>query len=184
MGRLVVEQLVTADGYTADPGGSLSFGPAESDDGSAQVDFLRRVDAIVLGRRTYQMFVEFWPFVRAEDDPVSAAINTLPLHVISSTLREAPWGPHRPAQVAAGDGVEAVREVKNRYERDVVLWGSLSLSDALFRAGLVDVLRLRTMPALTGQGRRLTPPLDLVPLTLIGVEQHGDQVVLEYALHS
>lgn len=183
MGRLIVEQLVTADGYTADPAGGLSFAPQQTDGDQGQVDFLHRVDAIVIGRRTYEMFASFWPHVAADEDQVSAAINTLPLHVVSNTLTDAPWGRHRPATVEGGDGVEAVRILKSRYERDIVLWGSLTLADALFQAGVVDRLRLRTLPALTGQGRRLTPPLDLVPLTLVSVERHDGQVVLEYALH-
>lgn len=186
MGQLIVEQLVTADGYTSDPGGGMSFVPQDidaTDKDASQVDFLERVDAIVIGRRTYEMFAAFWPYVTAAQDRVSVPINTLPLHVVSNTLTTAPWGDHRPGQVEPGDGVETVRELKRRYERDIVLWGSLTLADHLFEAGEVNRIRLRTLPALTGQGRRLTPPLDLVGLQLISVDRHsGGQVTLEYEL--
>lgn len=187
MGQLIVEQLVTADGYTSDPGGGMSFVPPDIDSADkdlSQVDFLERVDAIVIGRRTYEMFAAFWPHVTAAQDRVSVPINTLPLHVVTNTLTAAPWGEHRPGQVERGDGVATVRALKQRYERDIVLWGSLTLADHLFHAGEVNRIRLRTLPTLTGQGRRLAPPLDLVRLTLVTVEQHsGGQVTLEYELH-
>lgn len=189
MGQLIVEQLVTADGYTSDPGGGMSFVPQDAgtarsaDQDTSQVDFLQRVDAIVIGRRTYEMFAAFWPHVTSTQDRVSVPINTLPLHVVSNTLHTAPWGEHRPGQVEPGDGVTTVHRLKQQYDRDIVLWGSLTLADHLFKAGEVDRIRLRTLPALTGQGRRLTPPLDLVRLHLVTVDRHtGGQVTLEYEL--
>jgi hypothetical protein len=56
MGRLIVEQIVAADGYTAQPDGGMSFVPRSVEDADqdlSQLAMLRRVDAIVLGRKTY-----------------------------------------------------------------------------------------------------------------------------------
>lgn len=47
--------------------------------------------------------------------------------------------------------------LSRRYDGDLVLWGSLTLTDALFAAGLVDVLRLRVVPVLIGNGRPVAP---------------------------
>jgi riboflavin biosynthesis pyrimidine reductase len=65
----------------------------------------------------------------------------------------------------------------------LIIWGSLTLTDALFRAGDVDVLRLRIVPTLIGAGRGATPQ-DLAPtaMTLAGHRVFaGGQVTLEYA---
>lgn len=105
MGRIIVEQIITADGFVQDSAGGMTFmdaSPIDSTD-SDQLEMLAGVSDIVLGRRTYEMFVAYWPTVDPADEPVAALINSLPKHVVSSTLRAAPWGSHRPATVHAGD---------------------------------------------------------------------------------
>ena len=80
---------------------------------------------------------------------------------MSNTLESAPWDDHEIA-VERGDGVDAVRRLRDQYAGDLIIWGSLTLTDALFRAGEVDVLRLRIVPTLIGAGRAATPD-DLPP---------------------
>lgn len=66
---------------------------------------------------------------------------------------------------------------------DLIIWGSLSLSDALLRAGEVDLLRLRVLPLLLGGGRPCSPPdLGLRRLSLATAQSFaGGLVVLEYS---
>jgi dihydrofolate reductase len=158
MGRLTVEQIVTADGYAADSNGGLDFFGAVDDFQATDADqlaFLDGVDAILLGANTYRMFAAYWPTADPAVEPVAEPIARLPKFVTSNTLSAAPWGDGA-AEVLRGDGVETVARLKERF-RHVVVWGSLTLTDALFRAGLVDHLRLRTVPVLLGEGRSFTP---------------------------
>lgn len=76
----------------------------------------------------------------------------------------------------------AVRGLRYRFAGDLIVWGSLSLSDALLRAGEVDVLRLRMLPVLLGRGRSFTPTdLSLRQLSLASAQSFaGGLVVLEY----
>ena len=158
MGILTVEQIVSVDGYAAEPDGGIGFMDA-ADVGNAnddeQLEFLRSVDAILLGANTYRMFAEYWPTADPAVEVVADPIDHLPKFVVSNSLAEAPWGDGS-IDILRGDVVEAVTELKERYDR-IIVWGSLTLADALFEAGLVDELRLRMVPVLIGEGRSFTP---------------------------
>lgn len=185
MGRLVVEQMVSADGFAAEADGGLGFheAAAGAEVDADQLELLERADAILLGRRTYELFAAFWPFATVADAPVAEPIGRLPKHVVSNSLDRAPWGDGEIA-VERGDGVEVARRLRDRYARDVIVWGSLTLTDALFAAGVVDVLRLRIVPRLLGGGRGFTPPLGASSaLRLVGVRGYpGGQVTVEYGV--
>lgn len=159
MGHLIVEQVVTVDGYAEDADGGISFFGAMDDDLTpnepGQVELLERVDAILLGRRTYGMFADYWPKADPAVEPVAEPIARLPKYVVSNTLTEAPWGDGT-IEVLRGEASESVAALTQRHET-VIVWGSLTLTDALFAAGLVDELRLRVVPAVIGAGRSFTP---------------------------
>ena len=158
MGRLIVEQIVSADGYAADADGGIGF--FEAVDGFEETDreqlaWLEGVDAILLGANTYRMFAEYWPIADPAVEPVAEPIARLPKHVVSNTLERAPWGDGE-IEVLRGDAAASVTRLKERFDA-TVLWGSLQLADALLEAGLVDELRLRIVPVLIGAGRSFTP---------------------------
>ncbi|MEV4776712.1 dihydrofolate reductase family protein [Microbacterium sp. LWH12-1.2] len=174
MGLLTVEQIVSVDGYAAEPDGGIGFmdaadvGNANDDD---QLAFLQGVDAILLGANTYRMFAGYWPTADPEVEVVAEPINRLPKFVISNTLTEAPWGDGA-IEILRGDATRAVADLKKRYGR-IVVWGSLELADALFEAGLIDELRLRVVPVLIGEGRSFTPTsLGQRRLDLVRVVSH------------
>lgn len=183
MGQIIVEQIITADGFVQDTDGGMKFmnaAPIDSTD-SNQLDMLSRVGAIVLGRHTYEMFAGYWPRVDPDDEPVASSINSLPKHIVSNTLDSAPWGDHAPAFIEHGDPVKSLARLLAAVEGDVLVWGSLQLTDALFRAGLVDVLRLRVIPSLIGDGRGPTPTdIDQAVITQVASHAGSGWVTLEY----
>ena len=158
--RIVLEQLVSADGFAAEPDGGMRFVEAVSFEDldrtdEHQMEFVATVDAIVLGRVTYEMFSSYWPTADPEHDRLAGPINALPKLVLSETLETAPWGEDE-AQIVRG-GVGGLREAIARYST-VVVWGSLMLSRALLAEELVDTIRLRTVPTFVGEGLGFTPP--------------------------
>jgi dihydrofolate reductase len=164
MGRIIVEQVVSADGFATDRDGGIGFASAFFAGASAsaaleeeQLRLLAGVGAIVLGRNTYRMFEAHWPGAQPAEQPVAGPINALPKFVVSSTLATAPWGAHASLEILRGDAVDAVLALRDRIRGDVIVWGSLSLSDALLRAGVVDLLRLRMLPLALGNGRGFWP---------------------------
>ncbi|WP_296668069.1 dihydrofolate reductase family protein, partial [Demequina sp.] len=173
MGRLIVEQMVTADGFAAGPGGSLEHlvPPAEGGVDARQARMLEGCDAILLGRVTYEMFADYWPGQTPDDDWIAEPINRLPKHVISNVLAKAPWGDYASATVEHGEPRHTVRRLKEDYQGDIVLWGSLTLTGALLQARLIDQVRLRIVPVVIGEGLRLAPGLrDPRSLTLTEVD--------------
>lgn len=164
MGRLIVEQVVTADGYAADPDGGIDFFDAlvqTGDDGAVELNdaqqlaYVSQADAILFGATTYRMFADYWPTVDRAVERVAELINRLPKFVASNTLAAAPWGDGG-VEILRGDGAEQTAALKERFDT-VIVWGSLVLTDALFAAGLVDELHLRIVPTLLGAGRSFTP---------------------------
>lgn len=157
MRRLIVQELITVDGFVAGPDGELDFFDSVSDYSHVDRDNLRLledVDTVLLGAATYRMFVEYWP---TADETVATAVNTIPKIVFSSTLERAPWGDWDPARVVKEHAAATVADLKRRRGKDILVWGSLSLAGALTRAGLLDELQLRVVPVAIGDGRKLFP---------------------------
>ncbi|WP_129641705.1 dihydrofolate reductase family protein [Peristeroidobacter agariperforans] len=185
MGKVIVEQIVSLDGYAEDAAGGIDFfvnanWVNEAD--TEQLRMLSGVAAIVLGAKTYRMFADYWPSADPAAEPIAIPIRELPKFVVSSALESAPWGTNDSAEILRGDAVAAVRGLRHRFSGDVIVWGSLSLSDALLRADEVDVLRLRVLPVLLGRGRSFTPSdMSLRRLSLVSAQSFtGGLVVLEY----
>ena len=160
MGSLIVQQFVSADGFAGDPSGEFALfdGAGSSDElDNETLARLESVEAIVLGANTYRMFAAYWPTPDSDQELLAARINELPKIVVSTTLTEAPWGEHDPAMVVADDPAEAVRRLKLDLPGDLIVWGSLTLTDTLFAARLVDIVRIVVLPKVLGRGRSAFP---------------------------
>jgi dihydrofolate reductase len=188
MGQLVVQQFVTADGFATNANNEftayemLEGGTAEFD--QSQLAWLDTVDAMVLGASTYRMFVEYWPTPASDGEVIAAALNGLRRYVFSRQLEKAPWGGLPEATIESGDAVEAIRRIKSEVPGTIVLWGSLTLSEAFFKAGEVDAVRLVVMPIAIGAGRGVFPAdLDPTVLSLQSAETYDTGLIeLVYAL--
>jgi dihydrofolate reductase len=163
---LVVQEFVSADGFAADADGEFGFGGVISDWSPINADQLQLIDRtgmIVLGRTTYELFVAYWP---AADHILAEPINTMPRAVLSQSLTAAAWGDWPAATVQPGALVEVIgRLADSAGSKDLLVWGSLELTKSLFRAGLVDELRLIVCPVALGAGVSVTP-YDLGQTTL------------------
>jgi dihydrofolate reductase len=155
---IIVDEIVSADGYAARSDGSIDFFVDRPGlvDSVGNAERMPRVSAVLLGARTYAEFAAHWP----DQDP-GLPVNSLPKHVLSRSLDEAPWGGMAPAVVESGDVVEVARRLAERYGGDLIVWGSLSVAEQLFAAGEVDELWLRVVPVAIGQGRSVFPPQDV-----------------------
>lgn len=190
MGQLVVQEFVTADGFAANTNNEfnayemLEGGTAEFD--RSQLAWLDTVDAMVLGAATYRMFVEFWPTPASDGEVIAPALNGLRRFVFSRSLRNAPWGDLPAATIESGDAVEAIRRIKHEVEGAIVLWGSLTLSEAFFAAGEVDSVRLVVMPIAIGAGRGVFPARqDPTLLSLRSAKTYDAGLVeLDYAVRA
>lgn len=116
--------------------------------------------ALLLGRRTYDIFAAYWPFVEGEMAGMGAALTAADKHVVTHSDHPLHWdNSHRLNSMAA------VKALKDSDGPNLLIQGSSTLYPPLLAAGLIDELVLMTFPVLLGAGKRLfgngTPPLAL-----------------------
>lgn len=187
MGKIVVSQFISLDGVVDDPGGAEDFKYGgwtfkfdRGDVGNKfKLDEVMAADALLLGRVTYEGFAAAWPD-RTDDVGFADKFNSMPKYVVSSTLSDPEWNN---STVLSGDLGEAAQKLKQEIDRDILVNGSIQLSQALLDRGLVDELRLMVFPVVLGSGRKLYGELrDPAKFKLTDAKQAGDAVITTYDL--
>ena len=122
----------------------------------------QRADAFLFGRRTYELFADFWGAEEraraAAEDPdnnqIAAALNEKPKYLASTTITEPGWDE---TTVLSGDLAAAIDELKASRAGELQVHGSATLVRWLLANDLVDELDLPIVPVVLGQGTRLFP---------------------------
>jgi dihydrofolate reductase len=160
MRKVVLYELLSVDGVAEAPDKFFTDWDEAMDANLAAV--IGTQDAVILGRRSYDEWSEFWP--GSEIEPFATFINGVAKYVASSTPLGRPW--HN-ATAIEGGLVEFVQDLKNSSGGDIGVHASISVAQALLAAGAIDEVRLVVAPAIFGRGRRLLdglPPVRLEPL--------------------
>lgn len=163
MRKLILEEWISIDGFASDINGKLDFFPsteANKMSDEEELKFLETIDTILMGRKTYELFVDYWPKAGTDTEIIADRLNETPKIVFSDTLKEAPWGKWPDARIISGDAIRAIRELKQQPGKDMVMWGSISLAQALMKEILIDAYHLQICPVVTGGGRSLFPDLE------------------------
>jgi len=157
--------FVTLDGVYQGPGGPDEDRRGGFDRGGWQAPFADEeigrfltssyegMDAMLLGRVTFDIWATYWPLHHG-DDPISHGINVLPKYVPSTTLENPTW---QNTHVIDGDVEAAIRDLKAKPGRELLLQGSGVLLRWLLERDLVDELKLVIYPVVIGGGLRLFP---------------------------
>ena len=175
MRKLVESTFVTLDGVISDP---QVWSPPYWDDEHAAYarELLFEADALLLGRKTYEGFVQAWP---SRSDEYADRINALPKHVASRTLTETSWN----ATLLEGEAFEAVSTLKAEAGENILKFGTGELDRTLIENGLVDELLLWMFPVVAGEGTRLLDGIDTTHFKLAGTTTFASGiVVLRYGL--
>jgi dihydrofolate reductase len=163
IGKLVVTEFLTLDGVAQAPGepdedrdGGFAHGGWQAPlldqaSGRAMFEQASGMDALLLGRKTYEIFANCWPSA-PEEIPFTGLLNRVPKYVASRTLA----GPlaWQGSTLLTGDLVESIATAKERHNELHVI-GSLDLVQSLLRHGLVDRLNLWLYPLLLGSGKQV-----------------------------
>ena len=159
MGLIHIAMFATLDLVGQAPGGpdedpeGFPFGgwqaPLIDDVAGAQIGAVYAgTDALLLGRRTYDIFAAYWP---QQDDEFGALFNSIPKYVASRGEPDLSWtGSTQLSRDLAG----AAREIRDRHEHVKVV-GSLNLVQTLLREKLFDRLDLWVHPIVLGVGKKV-----------------------------
>lgn len=136
---------------------------------------MARMDALLLGRRTYENFYAVWP--KRKDSPFSAILDNMQKYVASRTLSEPlAW---RNSTLLKGEVTEAVARLKEEPDKNLVIMGSGELAQSLMRANLIDEYVLLIHPLVLGAGRRLFPEGGaFAALRLVGTRTTNNGVLI------
>ena len=109
-------------------------------------------DALLLGRRTYDIFAAYWPYQEGgQDDEIATLFNRVPKYVASRGRPDLSWAG---STQLGPDLAGAVREIRDRHEHVKVV-GSLNLVQTLLREKLFDRLDLWVHPVVLGVGKKV-----------------------------
>jgi len=174
-GRISIDLFTTLDGVAQAPGGpeedtssGFPYGGWQApliDDTVGRVvgEGIEAMDALVLGRRTYDIFAAYWP-QHTEGDAegrIGRKFDQVPKYVASSGTPVLDW----PGTTQLGaDAVAEVAALRDRHE-DIHVIGSVDFAHSLLAAGAYDVLALWVYPVVIGQGKKVFPD-GAVPATL------------------
>jgi dihydrofolate reductase len=181
--KVVVSQFVSLDGVVEDPS-SWTFQFSGEEQQKYKLDELAAADTLLLGRVTYEEFAAAWPKMmeqyegpgRAELGEYADMMNGYPKFVVSTTLREAEWNN---STVITGNVADEVSRLKQQPGKDILVFGSTELVNALVRHGLVDEFRLMVFPIVLGGGKRLFDDAgEQRALSLVDTKTFGTNVVI------
>jgi dihydrofolate reductase len=153
MGKIHVHEFVSLDGVFEDPRWTAGY-PFDPKMGETLAAITGPCEAILLGRRTYEMFEPAWSTRTAEDDPGAPFFNETAKYVVSGTLAQADWNN---SSVLGPYDAQTIRALKEQVDGDIYVSGSGTLVRAMLADGLVDELHLFVFPVALGSGERLFP---------------------------
>ncbi|MEZ2391549.1 dihydrofolate reductase family protein [bacterium RCC_150] len=168
MSRIVVQAFITLDGVVQSGGardedrdGGFEHGGWQAEYTSPEIgeivaEWESRTEALLLGRRTYEIFSESWgvwdesaPGLQGE---LTKRYNRIPKYIASRTLTELKW---KNSQLLGPDASAAVERLRSEPGGEIRVWGSTKLIRTLAEHNLVDEYRLAVYPIVLGNGKKL-----------------------------
>ncbi|WP_382304378.1 dihydrofolate reductase family protein [Herbiconiux sp. UC225_62] len=165
-GSIHIDLFTTLDGVQQAPGGpdedtdgGFAFGGWQAPvmdefDGERVMAGIQAMDALLLGRRTYDIFAGFWPNqLDGTDDAIARKFDSIPKYVASRGTPALAW---RDSHLLGRDLAAEVAVLRERHRETHVI-GSIDFARSLVAEGLFDRLNLWVYPIVLGKGKRLFP---------------------------
>ena len=181
MRKIIVTMWVTLDGYISGPNDDMSWVRVDDAVGAYEYDLVSAADTLILGRVTYQSFAGAWPYV--PDNPAASEgekeyarkLNSMRKVVFSRTLETVEWHNSTLRREISPDDVVALKQESGK---NIVIYGSASIIQALTVRRLIDEYQLLVHPIVLGGGKRLfREGGERAELRLVGTKTFGSGVV-------
>ena len=162
MSRITVIEYTSLDGVIQGPGhagedtdGGFQLGgwtgPFMAEHGHYLSPLFQAAGGFLLGRRTYDIWAQYWPTVTDTNDQIARSLNTRPKYVASATIQEPAWA----GTTVLRDAPREVAKLREQPGRPILLMGSSALAQSLMAHGLVDEYQLWVHPVVLGGGKKL-----------------------------
>lgn len=158
MRKIIVVEFITIDGVMQAPGESKEdtaegfkyggwMGPYFDEVGGKEMEIqMKETAALLLGRKTYDIFSGYWP-EHAETWP---QVNKITKYVVSKTLKKPRW-----ENTVVIPDIKELKELRNSDGPDLQVYRSSNLVQTLMEHDLVDEYWLKIFPITLGAGKRL-----------------------------
>jgi len=187
LGRLFMFMTISVDGFFEGRDHDISWHNVDDEVKKFAIMQLRETDAILFGRRTYELFEDFWP--KAADDlkiskddlEIARLINNMNKVVFSKTLTKVEekenW---RNVKLIRDVNPEEIKRWKQESGKDLDIGGS-NLAVSFAQLGLIDEIRIMVAPVVLGEGTRLFEGIkDKLALSLLKTRTFKSGNVLLY----
>jgi dihydrofolate reductase len=160
MRKIIAGVFLTLDGVMEAPGNGDTTLPEQrgwsepfmsEELGNLMFEQLQEIDALLLGRRTYQDFAAFWPQMPV-DDPFGKKMNSMTKYVVSTTLEAVSWNN---SCLINKDIIAEISWLKQQPGQTIQLTGSGDLFNSLLQHNMIDEFQLMVCPVVLGIGKRL-----------------------------
>ncbi|HWK03522.1 MAG TPA: dihydrofolate reductase family protein [Puia sp.] len=152
MRKLIVSAWTTLDGVFDAGNMNQWYTPYDSVERQEYIrSGILAADAILFGRKTYEMLAPYWSSLKNNEMGVAAKLNSVPKFVVSSTLGKAEWNN---STIIKGNVVEEITRLKQLPGQEIQIEGSATLVESLMEAGLIDEYRFLVHPVIMGSGQR------------------------------
>ena len=153
MRQLVVSEWITLDGVFDAESMAQWFMPYDSISRQQLIrDGILSCDAILFGRRTYEMLAPYWSRMKNNEMGIADKLNNVPKYVVSTKLKKADW---ENTTIISDNVVETITRLKQQPGSEIQIEGSAELVGHLQAAGLIDEYQLIVHPVIMGSGKRL-----------------------------
>lgn len=151
------------------------------------IDLTLSADALILGRETFDLFMDFWPGAVDRGDlpektvALANAFNNIPKLIVSSREIDLSWNGTKHIR---GPGLEAIRKELEKLKGTAVNFGSPGLASSLLSEGLVNEIHIVAQPIIGVEGPRAFSDLkERVNLTLLSADSfRSGAVLLRYSV--
>ncbi|MEV6843028.1 dihydrofolate reductase family protein [Actinoplanes sp. NPDC051411] len=146
MRRIINSTYMSIDGVVQNPQ-NWTFDYRDEAATAFAHDQLFHCDALIMGRRTYESFISYWP-TATDADGSAERMNSMPKYVVSDSLSDPTW--NNTTVVGRAEFPALGRELKDKPGQDIVQYGYGPVTAVLLREGLLDELRIWLHPITVG----------------------------------
>lgn len=177
--------MVTLDGYFAGSDGNIDWHMVDDEFNKFATELIVTIDTALFGRVTYDLFEGYWPKVAEdtsqspEDNQIAHALNNMRKIVVTHNELKSDW---QNSEAWHDIGADRINELKNQDGKNIVIYGSGTITRQLTELGLIDEYQLIVAPVLLGSGKTLFEGNSQRQLELTGTRVFDSgNVLLKYA---